>query len=911
MAGGIGKHKLMSLGPTEPWSVREKLCLASSVMRSGDQNWVSVSRAIKPFAEAGRPPDWFSQKHCASQYSELLETTETPKRKRGEKGEVVETVEDVIVRRLTAERIDELKRLIKDTQELHRKLKKEAELIQAGHLDNKLEELWGEIVLKKKQDEEEAELKRKATDAAYQARQAVKNTPKRVPSVTVRSPLGSSSPGLDFPMADPPQPVPEEASASTPGAPVFMPLTESAGPGPLEPSLGPLLDDSPQKKVLGQKVTPPPSPLLSELLKKGSLLPTSPRLVGDGDVPAGHMTGAGVHGADLQVNGPAIPASQAATGAPTLSRLLEAGPTHFTVQLGSTLPTSAEPPGAASAVPSLPQPDPSTHLADAPETRATGADEGASGQLQGSPAPGEVKGELGEEEDLVAVSYMGDELDLETVGDIIAIIEEKVDDNAEALDAAAVEAALSLCEEAADSHSLSGPWEPSFKAPDPATAPPVGPSVHSSLEVKKELIEEEVGREAGAGSRMLSSPPPSQIAQPPPAQDSTASTTAPSLPLPPPVTPDNPLASSGSNPETLHRAESQEAAERLVREEVSPRAHSPIVNIKCESDDWTQPGPETHSHCAETVTEDSSASGKEHAKEVKEEDGGSEAEGSMSEMKESEGGEAYLSEAEMERAEGESEDGYSVHNTSLQLHTTADSIPSSPASSQFSMCSEDQEAIQAQKIWKKSIMLVWRAAANHRYANVFLQPVTDDIAPGYHSIVHRPMDLSTIKKNIENGLIRTTAEFQRDIMLMFQNAVMYNSSDHDVYHMALEMQRDVLEQIQQFLATQLIMQTSESGISAKSLRGRDSTRKQDSSDKDSVPMASPAFLLSLFCPWKRRGSVDPSLWKDRVEVGQSRSSALIRKRDRQQAGQQQSSGQGQHRQRGRRGRRNQGPEVCH
>lgn len=46
-----------------------------------------------------------------------------------------------------------------------------------------------------------------------------------------------------------------------------------------------------------------------------------------------------------------------------------------------------------------------------------------------------VKGELGEEtglveEDLVAVSYMGDELDLETVGDIIAIIEEKVCDPA-------------------------------------------------------------------------------------------------------------------------------------------------------------------------------------------------------------------------------------------------------------------------------------------------------------------------------------------------------------------------------------------------------------------------------------------------------------------------------------------------
>nr|XP_046151788.1 bromodomain-containing protein 8-like [Oncorhynchus gorbuscha] len=76
---GSHKHKLLAMGPTEPWSVREKLCLATSVMKSGDQNWVSVSRAIKPFADAGRPPDWFSLKHCASQYSELLETTETPK----------------------------------------------------------------------------------------------------------------------------------------------------------------------------------------------------------------------------------------------------------------------------------------------------------------------------------------------------------------------------------------------------------------------------------------------------------------------------------------------------------------------------------------------------------------------------------------------------------------------------------------------------------------------------------------------------------------------------------------------------------------------------------------------------------------------------------------------------------------
>uniref|UniRef100_A0A3B3CAI8 Bromodomain containing 8 n=1 Tax=Oryzias melastigma TaxID=30732 RepID=A0A3B3CAI8_ORYME len=79
MASGIGKHKILNVGPTEPWSVREKLCLASSVMRSGDQNWVSVSRAIKPFHVL---LCWFLNLftlHCASQYSELLEATEAPK----------------------------------------------------------------------------------------------------------------------------------------------------------------------------------------------------------------------------------------------------------------------------------------------------------------------------------------------------------------------------------------------------------------------------------------------------------------------------------------------------------------------------------------------------------------------------------------------------------------------------------------------------------------------------------------------------------------------------------------------------------------------------------------------------------------------------------------------------------------
>ncbi|XP_073792093.1 bromodomain-containing protein 8 isoform X6 [Danio rerio] len=491
-----------------------------------------------------------------------------------------------------------------------------------------------------------------------------------------------------------------------------------------------------------------------------------------------------------------LPASQAATGAPTLSRLLEAGPAQFPSQLSSLATADSAPSAATSAV-------------DVVAPLSTG--EGAAG------ASVDNKEAVLGEEDLVTVSYMAEELDLETVGDIIAIIEEKGDENAEALDAAVVEAALSLCEDTG--HSLTGSWEPNpFRpiCPEPSsTSADLDPHSLNLLEGKRE------GPDACGSS--------SGCAQ----MYSTPSSTVPSVPQDP-----TPTVGLNSQPDTPRPEHTDQA-----QDEQPESLHS---LIKSETEEWTRSQSDTRSDDDPVI--------KQHSKEVKEEEeeAGSDAEeGSVSEMKsglegdgaedcggEEDGDAVYLSEAdgdtELDPPASESEDGYSMHtaSSSIQLHTTADSIPSSPASSQFSICSEDQEAIQAQKIWKKAIMLVWRAAANHRYANVFLQPVTDDIAPGYHSIVHRPMDLSTIKKNIENGLIRTTAEFQRDIMLMFQNAVMYNSSDHDVFHMAVEMQRDVLEQIQQFLATQLIMQTSESGISAKSLRGREANRKQDPNDKD-------------------------------------------------------------------------------
>ena len=49
----------------------------------------------------------------------------------------------------------------------------------------------------------------------------------------------------------------------------------------------------------------------------------------------------------------------------------------------------------------------------------------------------------------------------------------------------------------------------------------------------------------------------------------------------------------------------------------------------------------------------------------------------------------------------------------------------------------DSESQHARRSWRKSIMLVWRAAAQHKYANLFLHRVKDEDAPGYHDVIHR------------------------------------------------------------------------------------------------------------------------------------------------------------------------------
>ncbi|XP_043087798.1 bromodomain-containing protein 2-like [Puntigrus tetrazona] len=76
------------------------------------------------------------------------------------------------------------------------------------------------------------------------------------------------------------------------------------------------------------------------------------------------------------------------------------------------------------------------------------------------------------------------------------------------------------------------------------------------------------------------------------------------------------------------------------------------------------------------------------------------------------------------------------------------------------------------------------------YAWPFYKPV-DASTLGlhdYHDIIKHPMDLSTIKRKMDEREYREAQQFSADVRLMFSNCYKYNPPDHDVVAMARKLQ---------------------------------------------------------------------------------------------------------------------------
>ncbi|TFK43493.1 hypothetical protein BDQ12DRAFT_662147 [Crucibulum laeve] len=108
----------------------------------------------------------------------------------------------------------------------------------------------------------------------------------------------------------------------------------------------------------------------------------------------------------------------------------------------------------------------------------------------------------------------------------------------------------------------------------------------------------------------------------------------------------------------------------------------------------------------------------------------------------------------------------------------------------------------ALKRFQNVIAMLHSQISQHRNGNIFHNPIKISEAPDYRDIVKRPIDLKTIKTKVKDGLIRDSMEYQRDIFLMFANAMMYNRPGSDVYYMAEDMMLESEGYISEFRQTE-------------------------------------------------------------------------------------------------------------
>jgi bromodomain-containing protein 8 len=95
-------------------------------------------------------------------------------------------------------------------------------------------------------------------------------------------------------------------------------------------------------------------------------------------------------------------------------------------------------------------------------------------------------------------------------------------------------------------------------------------------------------------------------------------------------------------------------------------------------------------------------------------------------------------------------------------------------------------ATPADKKFQGLIIGLHQQIHQHKCGAIFHQPIKPSDALDYHSIIHHPIDLKTIKARVRAGEISSSLEYRRDIALMFANAMMFNRPSSDVYKMAEE-----------------------------------------------------------------------------------------------------------------------------
>lgn len=831
----------------DKWTIREQLCLASAVSCSGDQNWMSVSRSLKMLCGANRPADWFSQKSCAVQYGELLENVETPKRKKRTANErdnqTAETPTESILRKLTQERINELKSVIQAEQEEYTKLREEILSIQAGGVEEaQLREMWAQI----EQEMEHKQIEKQKHEQWLKEREERKT---------------------------------ELQKASRVG--LFSTATTTAGTAQSKPAQLSLMVKSEDVETDEGNSKQGSSPLLTSLLKSPATTPTAsnsptnirataPTIT---NLLTGHTNtvismGATstsqsfplMHNQPLTGPVPTEATPQVSLSAPLTTNKSLSRPHHFQVtqspsQAAPTLSMLLENKNSNKSSSGAEQP--AENIKNEQETN----DPEPMETEDGSCSPNKD-----EEQQLMEVfkGLIPDNID-EDIEEILtnnnAIIL-----NPELLEEESIlENVDSLIDDHDDISDKDKAMEPQ-EQPKPLleNSKNMSDSINTceskdqSKQEKNELQDAKAKpkiEDSSGGGFQGSIEPKNEP------QELKSDAKQPEPDSSDPVSDDNDVQIIETTPPLTSNREKTKTPSDLTGRKTDSDNKQPEIatdvakaspekkrdnfqdhfekSIRNESHDHASHIIEnTHESHSENLSDHTTTitiidTDEDSTMEVIKEDKVGKAKRDYSrkkpehverrlddmdeirlsiglrKLKDREGSESPL-------VDDETSD--SIPRTRRRYSSTPniDSIPNSPASS------DDREY----RAWKKSVLTVYNKICSHKYASLFHKQLPEDSAPNYKQIILRPMDLQTIKHNIESGVIRTTAEFQRDVMLMCQNVMMYYGKENSGYAMAKEMMADMGMAIESLVESARKEVDHRSGNSASSLknRSRKSTR---------------------------------------------------------------------------------------
>lgn len=777
----------MSYEDFNEWTAKEKFILACCVTRNGDQNWGSVSRTMKLITEAcgdadDRPADWFSQKNCAKKYNELLATASSTKRKgRGHSSDAIniETPMEQVLRKLTFASIEELNRSIEAERERFKKLKSDLQKIQSGATESQLRQIWESIQSGQPVDLDNISVEDTVTED-------VKPLDEQIKVETVPATAAISS-ALSAPSR------PQRATKETEKFKSYIEQRQKHN-----------AKYHSQQPPSSQSTPPPPTTTLATTTATS----TASQVIVTSTTSTVTQS---ISSTEKLKNIDSVSLREESTPLASSGGLLMTKPVE----------TVVKPPLVSPATPNkklVETKDSLSSLLSAPTT--------------------EIKAQVNQINEILKEPVKKHHVSKESYEAYL-----------KAQPAQGPTAAPVLSKLLGSTTSSKPTPQANFPKPSP---------VKGNMEIKGPVTPKKITEHKNTPAHTLTTPtklktetklqnpkletllnaPKTPVAKHKETQKTQENTKI--TPLKIDVSPMNKHDSDvKSKSETSEVKVTEKAAKNLEADPVTPDVTTISNERKTDISDHaekpsldkdkdkepalkkravevspvrSQEVQEIHAVLSESPIE---LSPKQKKKGKGRARGGTKKKSSVALNLDLTTEDDVSQSADDHEISSGSKDDVELNDDSLEKKmrlplTPSIASPASPALSTGSNC--DPEMAQQQRAWRKSIMLVWKAAASHKYANVFMHPVTDEEAPGYSSIIFKPMDLSTIKKNVETGVTTTTTEFQRDVMLMFQNALMYNRKEHDVYRMAQEMRDDVMEQIQSFISTQLMMQAAERDV---------------------------------------------------------------------------------------------------